>query len=63
VPPLVQPKSPVLPLGVLTATSAVPEAEITAEVTVACNCVLLVTTVLSLVPLMTTTEDETNSAP
>jgi len=32
-------------------------------VIVTCNCVLLVTTVLSFVPLITTTEDETNRAP
>ena len=59
-PPLTQPKSCEFPLGVLTATLAVPGAEITAVVIVACNWVLLVTTVLSFVPLMTTTEDETN---
>jgi hypothetical protein len=63
VPPLTQPKSPEFPLGVSTATSAVPAEEITAVVIVACNCVLLVTTVLSFVPLITTTEDETNLAP
>jgi hypothetical protein len=63
VPPLLQPKSPEFPLGVSTATSAVPGAEITAVVMVTCNWVLLVTTVLSFVPLMTTTEDETNLAP
>ncbi len=40
--------------------SAVPAAEITAVVIVACNCVLVTTTVLSLVPLISTTEDETN---
>jgi hypothetical protein len=60
VPPLVQPKSPEFPLGVLTVTLAVPGAEITAVVIVTCNCVLLVTKVLSVVPLMTPTEDETN---
>jgi hypothetical protein len=60
VPPLVQPRSPEFPLGVLTVTLAVPAAEISAEVIVACNWVLLVTKVLSIVPLMTTTEDETN---
>jgi hypothetical protein len=63
VPPLVQPKSPEFPLGVLTVTLAVPGAEIRAAVIVTCNCVLLVTTVLSFVPLITTTEDETNRAP
>lgn len=62
-PPLVQPKSPEFPLGVLTVTLAVPGAEITAVVSVTCNCVLLVTTVLSAVPLITPTEDETNWLP
>jgi hypothetical protein len=51
---------PEFPLGVLTFTLAVPGAEITAVVIVACNCWLLVARVLSAVPLMTTTEDETN---
>jgi hypothetical protein len=60
VPPLVQPKEPEFPLGVLTVTFAVPGAEITAVVSVTFNCVLLVTEVLRVVPLMTTTEDETN---
>ena len=60
VPPLVQPKSPEFPLGVLTVTLAVPGAEIKAVVMVTCNSVLLVTKVLSVVPLMTPTEDETN---
>lgn len=60
VPPLLQPKSPELPLGVLTVTLAVPGAEITAVVIVTCNCVLLMTKVLSCVPLMSTIEDETN---
>lgn len=60
VPPLVQPKSPEFPPGVLTVTLAVPAAEISAVVIVACNWVLLMTRVLSWVPLMTTIEDETN---
>jgi len=63
VPPLEQPKSPEFPLGVLTVTLAVPGAEITAVVIVTCNCVLLATRVLSAVPLMSTTEDETNWPP
>ena len=54
------PKEPEFPLGVLTVTFAVPGAEITAVVIVIFNCVLLVTKVLSVVPLMTPTEDETN---
>ena len=60
VPPLVQPKSPEFPLVVLTVTLSVPGDEITSSVSVTCNCVLLITRVLSVVPLMTTTEDETN---
>jgi hypothetical protein len=60
VPPLVQPRSPEFPLGVLTVTFAVPGEEITAVVIVNCNWVLLVTKVLSATPLMTPTEDETN---
>ena len=60
VPPLVHPKFPEFPLGVLTVTCAVPGAEITAVVIVIFSCVLLVITVLSAFPLMTPTEDETN---
>ena len=63
VPPLLQPISPEFPLGVLTVTLAVPGAEIKAVVIVTCNCWLLMTVVLSVVPLMTTTEDETNWLP
>jgi hypothetical protein len=37
-PPLVQPRLPEFPLGVLTVTLAVPAAEITAVVIVVCNC-------------------------
>ena len=59
VPPLVQPRSPEFPLGVLTVALAVPGAEMTAVVIVTCACWLLVTLVLSVVPLMTTTEAET----
>jgi hypothetical protein len=60
VPPLVQPKSPEFPAGVLTVTFAVPGAEIAALVIVTCNCVLLTTRVAAAVPLMSPTEDETN---
>ena len=63
VPPLVQPRSPEFPLGVSTVTLAVPRAEIKAVVIVTCNSSLLTTVVLSVVPLMTTTEDETNWLP
>ena len=59
VPPLVQPKSPEIPLGVLTVTLAVPGAEISAAVIVICKCVLLVTKVLSVVPFITPTVAET----
>ena len=38
VPPLVQPRSPELPLGVLTATFAVPGPEINSVVIVTCSC-------------------------
>ena len=60
VPPLVHPKDPEFPLGVLTVTFAVPGAEITAVVIVIFNCVLLRTKVLCVVPLTSPTEDETN---
>jgi hypothetical protein len=60
VPPLEQPRSLEFPLGVLTVTLAVPAAEMTAAVIVACNCRLLVARVLTAVPLTTTTEAETN---
>jgi hypothetical protein len=63
VPPLVQPRSLEFPLGVLTFTLAVPEAEITAVVIVACNCWLLVASVLIVVPFTITTEDETKWLP
>src|SRR5580658_153641 len=63
VPPLVQPKSPEFPLGVLTVTLTVPGAEITSVVIVTCNCVLLMTKVVSFVPLTITIEDDTNLAP
>ena len=60
VPPLVQPKSPEFPLGVFTVTLAVPGSEISAVVIVTCNSVLFMIRVVRVVPLMTTTEDETN---
>jgi len=63
VPPLEQPKSAELPAGVWTVTLAVPGAEIKEFVIVTCNVVPLVTTVLSVVPLMTPTEDATNLLP
>ena len=63
VPPLLQPRLPELPLGVLTVTLAVPGAEIVSVVTVTCNCSLLTIVVLSVLPSITTTEDETNWLP
>ncbi len=62
-PPLLQPRSPELPLGVFTATLAVPGAETMAVVIVACNCWLLVTVVANAVPLRTITEAETKLVP
>ena len=59
VPPLEQPKSPEVPLGVLTVTLAVPGAVIKAVVMVTCNWAGLVTWVVSVVPLITPTVDET----
>lgn len=63
VPPLVQPRSPEFPLGVLTLTLALPGPEIESVVMVTCNCRLLRTVVLSVLPLTVTTEDETKSEP
>ena len=60
VPPLEQPRLPEFPLGVLTVTLTAPGAETKAVVIVACICWLFVTLVVSVVPLTTTTEDETN---
>jgi hypothetical protein len=60
VPPLEQPRSPEVPLGVLTVTLAVPGAEIKTVVIVTCNSSLLTNVVLSVVPLIITTEDGTN---
>ena len=63
VPPLLHPRLPELPLGVLTVTDAVPGLEIRLVGIVTCNSWLLTTVVLSVVPLMITTEDETNCLP
>ncbi len=59
VPPLLQPKSPEVPLGVLTVTLAVPGAVIEAVVRVTCNWVGLVTRVVRAVPLISPTVEET----
>jgi hypothetical protein len=63
VPPLVQPKSPEVPLGVFTVTVADPSVEIAADVRVICSWVLLTTNVLTGVPLISPTVDETNWLP
>ena len=59
VPPLVQPRLPEFPLGVLMVTLAVPGLVMNAVVSVTCNWELLRTCVLRVVPLITTTEDDT----
>src|SRR5579872_2071900 len=59
VPPLVQPRLPEFPLGVLMVTLAVPGPVMNAVVSVTCNWELLRTCVIRVVPLITTTEDET----
>src|SRR5215472_14216658 len=63
VPPLVHPRSPELPLGVLTAMLAVPGPAIRVVVSVTCSCVLLTTVVATVFPLMTTTDAETKWEP
>jgi hypothetical protein len=52
VPPLVQPIEDEFPPGVLTVTEAVPVVVITASERATCNCVLLRTVVVSVVPLI-----------
>jgi hypothetical protein len=59
VPPLVQPRLPEFPLGVLMVTLAVPGSVMSAVVSVTCNWELLRTWVLRVVPLIMTTEDDT----
>ena len=63
VPPLLHPRSPEFPLGVLTETSAVPAPVINVVVSVTCNSSLLTTEVTAVIPLMSTTEAETNLLP
>ena len=60
VPPLVHPKFPEFPLGVLTDTFKVPGAEITAVVIVIFNCVLFRIKVFCDTPFTCPKEDETN---
>ena len=57
VPPLVQPRLPEFPRGVLMVTLAVSGLGMSAVVSVACNWELLMTWVLSVMPLITRTED------
>ena len=59
VPPLVQPRLPEFPLGVWMVTLAVPGPVMSAFVSVTCIWELLRTWVLRVVPLITTTEDDT----
>jgi hypothetical protein len=59
VPPLLQPRLPEFPLGVLMVTLAVPGPVMIAVVSVTCDWELLTTWVLRVVPLITTTEDDT----
>ena len=63
VPPLEQPRSPVLPAGVFTATLKVPVAGIREDVMVAVSWEWLVTTVARTAPSKSTTEEETKWLP
>jgi hypothetical protein len=63
VPPLLQPRSPELPLGVCTVTLTAPGAEIKLVVSMTFNCPLLITVVLTVSPLIKTTDEETNWLP
>lgn len=63
VPPLEQPRLPLLPAGVCTATLKPPGAGIMDDVMVAVSWELLFTTVARATPLKTTTEEETKSPP
>ena len=62
-PPLLQPRSPEFPAGVLTQTPYVPGPSKSAGPTVALIVVLLVTSVATRVLLTTTTDAATNCAP
>jgi hypothetical protein len=63
VPPLEQPKLPVLPAGVLTTTLKLPGAGIIEDVMVTVSWELLSTAVARAAPLKTTTEEETKWLP
>ena len=63
VPPLEQPRSPVVPPGVCTTTLKLPKAGIIADVIVAVSSELLITAVARVTPLKTTTDAETKWLP
>ena len=63
VPPLEQPRLPLLPAGVCTAMLKPPGAGIMDEVIVTVSCELLFTVVARATPLRNTTEEETNWLP
>ena len=62
-PPLEQPRLPVLPAGVCTAILKLPGAGIIEELMATVSCELLFTAVARVAPLRTTTEEETNWLP
>ena len=63
VPPLEQPKSPLLPAGVCTTTLKLPGAGIIEDVMLTVISDLLITAVERVAPLKTSTEEETNWLP
>ena len=63
VPPLEQPRLPVLPAGVCTVMLKLPGAGIMEEPMVTVSCELLFTAVARVAPSRTTTEEETNWPP
>ena len=63
VPPLEQPRSPVVPPGVCTTTLKLPGAGIMEDVMVAVSSEVLITMVARGAPLKTTTEEETKRLP
>src|SRR5208282_6607205 len=63
VPPLEQPRSPVLPPGVCTTTLKLPGAGIMEDVMVTVSSEVLITVVARGAPLKTTTEEETKWLP
>jgi len=63
VPPLEQPKSPLLPAGVFTTTSKLPGAGIIEDVMLTVIVDLLITAVERVAPLKITTEEATNWPP